>query len=816
MQVLNLKIAGLFTNPNQFSEIPDGALSVADNIQIDKGSVAEPRRGQYRYGQMPSSYTGTIDTLFEYDGRLFASYDNKIAYDNGSGTFTPFSNPYSAQSGYKIKTTQANRNLYFTTTSNIKKISDVGTEPINAGVPRGIDGTGSVGSAGVVLPNNHTVAYRFVWGYKDANDNLILGSPSGRLVINNNLSGTRDVNLVVYIPDGVIAGYFLQVYRSASTSSATIEPSDELQLVYEYILTSGDISTGSVSFTDITPEDLRGAALYTNPTQEGILQANDVPPCAVDITTYKNITFYANTKGKQNFFLTLISATGTSPGLVNGDTITINGLVYTASTSAENVATRTFLLTSGTAASAITDTTRSLIKIINLAQSDISAYYISGYNDLPGRMYIEANEFSLPQFYLVSSGTACWNPVLQSSGTANASTNDVYPNRIYYSKIQQPEAVPLLNYLDAGSRDSAIQRIIPLRDSIFVIKEDGVFRIIGEDPSSLRISLFDNTVRLLAIESAVECNNQIFCYTDQGIVAISDNGVQVLSRPIENLIYQSEILSNFESLSFAISYEVDRKYLFYCKTIETDTYPTQGYIYNFFTNAWTRYVHNRSCGTVYRGKLFMGGVDGWIYHERKQLNSSDYVDDEYNVTINSINGNVLTLASATNIQANQIIKQGVNSGVVVSKNVNDVTITDTVGTFTAGSAIAYNAIRSVFEWAQNSGQNPGILKHWREATLIFREADFQNIEMGISSNFDPNVEYTTISPLRTDQWGSFPWGSIPWGIGSGIAYPIRTYVPLMKRRASWIFFRIRNTKPQSYFAIEGISIQFENMSERFK
>lgn len=816
MQVLNLKIAGLFTNPNQFSEIPDGALSVADNIQIDKGSVAEPRRGQYRYGQMPSSYTGTIDTLFEYDGRLFASYDNKIAYDNGSGTFTPFSNPYSAQSGYKIKTTQANRNLYFTTTSNIKKISDVGTEPINAGVPRGIDGTGSVGSAGVVLPNNHTVAYRFVWGYKDANDNLILGSPSGRLVINNNLSGTRDVNLVVYIPDGVIAGYFLQVYRSASTSSATIEPSDELQLVYEYILTSGDISTGSVSFPDITPEDLRGAALYTNPTQEGILQANDVPPCAVDITTYKNITFYANTKGKQNFFLTLISATGTSPGLVNGDTITINGLVYTASTSAENVATRTFLLTSGTAASAITDTTRSLIKIINLAQSDISAYYISGYNDLPGRMYIEANEFSLPQFYLVSSRTTCWNPVLQSSGTANASTNDVYPNRIYYSKIQQPEAVPLLNYLDAGSRDSAIQRIIPLRDSIFVIKEDGVFRIIGEDPSSLRISLFDNTVRLLAIESAVECNNQIFCYTDQGIVAISDNGVQVLSRPIENLIYQSEILSNFESLSFAISYEVDRKYLFYCKTIETDTYPTQGYIYNFFTNAWTRYVHNRSCGTVYRGKLFMGGVDGWIYHERKQLNSSDYVDDEYNVTINSINGNVLTLASATNIQANQIIKQGVNSGVVVSKNVNDVTITDTVGTFTAGSAIAYNAIRSVFEWAQNSGQNPGILKHWREATLLFREADFQNIEMGISSNFDPNVEYTTISPLRTDQWGSFPWGSIPWGIGSGIAYPIRTYVPLMKRRASWVFFRIRNTKPQSYFAIEGISIQFENMSERFK
>jgi hypothetical protein len=819
MQVLNLKIAGLFTNPNQFSEIPDGALSVADNIQIDKGSVAEPRRGQYRYGQMPSSYTGTIDTLFEYDGRLFASYDNKIAYDNGSGTFTAFTNPYSAQSGYKIKTTQANRNLYFTTTSNIKKISDVGTEPINAGVPRGIDGTGSINTATTTgfLPNGHTVAYRFVWGYKDTNDNLILGSPSGRLTINNNVGNDRNVNLVVYIPDGIDEDYFLQVYRSAATTSASIEPSDELQLVYEHIVTSTDLGAGSISVLDITPENLRGAALYINPTQEGILQANDVPPCAVDITTYKNITFYANTKGKQNFFLTLISATGTSPGLSLGQTITINGLTYTAG-SALNVSTRTFALSStGSASARIVETARSLIQVINRDTSaTVTAYYISGYGELPGRIYIEANDFSVSQFYLTSTNITCWNPVLQSSGTANASTNDVYPNRIYYSKIQQPEAVPLLNYLDAGSRDSAIQRIIPLRDSIFVIKEDGVYRIIGEDPSSLRISLFDNTVKLLATESAVECNNQIFCYSDQGIVGISDNGVQVLSRPIEDLIYQSEILSNFETLSFGISYEVDRKYLFYCKTIETDTYPTQGYIYNFFTNAWTRYVHNRSCGIVYQGKLFMGGVDGYIYQERKQLNSSDYVDDEYNVTINSINGNVLTLASATNIQANQIIKQGVNNGVVVSKNVNDVTITDTVGTFTAGSAVAYNAIQSVFEWAQNSGQNPGILKHWREATLLFREADFQSIEMGISSNFDPNVEYTTISPLRTDQWGSFPWGSIPWGIGSGIAYPIRTYVPLIKRRASWVFFRIRNTKPQSYFAIEGISIQFENMSERFK
>ena len=83
-QTLNLKISGLYTNPNQFSEIPEGSLQKADNIQIDKGSVAEPRRGQSKYGQLPSSYTGSVDALYDYDGTLLVSYNNKLAKFTGS------------------------------------------------------------------------------------------------------------------------------------------------------------------------------------------------------------------------------------------------------------------------------------------------------------------------------------------------------------------------------------------------------------------------------------------------------------------------------------------------------------------------------------------------------------------------------------------------------------------------------------------------------------------------------------------------------------------------------------------------------------
>jgi len=710
MQVLNLKIAGLYTNPNQFSEIPEGALIQADNIQIDKGSVAEPRRGQAKYGQMPSNYTGTIDALFEYDDKLLASYDNKIAYDNGSGTFTAYTDPYSAQSGYRIKSTKANKNFYFTTTQNIKKISVLTDQPISAGVPRALDAVLSTSGSSGFLSHDQGVAYRFVWGYRDSNDNLLLGSPSGRNIITYTTGGSttsRDISITLYIPD-ILEGYFYQAYRSANVT-ASIEPSDDLQLVYEGIVTQAQINAGSVTFTDITPESLRGAALYTNPTQEGILQANEEPPCAIDICTFKNMTFYGNTKSKQNIFITLIAVAlvPSSPSttkLVYDDTITINGITYTAK-STENAGSGHFKLFNGGSDGAnIADTAKSLVKIINLRQANVSAYYISNFGDLPGKIQIIANDYSLPQFAVISSKAQCWNPVLQSSGTDNSSTNDVNPNRIYFSKTQQPEAVPILNYLDAGVATDPIYRIIPLRDSVFVLKANAIFRIIGEDPTSLRISLFDNTVSLIATESAVEMNNSIYCYTDQGMCAVSDNGIQIISRQIEDQIQQAEILTNFQTLSFGVSYEVDRKYILYCKAIETDTYPTHAYVFNFFTNAWTKYINNRSCGITFDNRLYMGGVDGYIYKERKQLNSSDYVDDVYNVTINSISGNVITLASASSVAVNMVLSKGNIYSVITAKNGNNITVESGVG-FTTGAAFVYEAIESIIQWSQISIQN---------------------------------------------------------------------------------------------------------------
>ena len=83
-QSLNIKLRGLYTFPNDFSAIPDGALSLADNIVIDRDSIAEPRRG-FTY---LAHATARADFAAVYDSarKLFFFKDSMIAHLYNSST----------------------------------------------------------------------------------------------------------------------------------------------------------------------------------------------------------------------------------------------------------------------------------------------------------------------------------------------------------------------------------------------------------------------------------------------------------------------------------------------------------------------------------------------------------------------------------------------------------------------------------------------------------------------------------------------------------------------------------------------------------
>jgi hypothetical protein len=313
-QNLVVKAAGLYLTQNDLSSVPEGAMSIAKNVVIDRDNVVEPRRGFGKLQYKLSNVTYRAERFFEYLDKLFVRYDsNKLAwYDDSitsftgtvvtssttitgitnasslnigmtvSGTgipddtfittvtsnsatlsntpttagsptlsaagFRQFTGDFTNSDGelYKTRSTLANQNLYLTTQGGVQKLDSLTAIPIDAGGIKALecDTELLVTSVNGFMQPDSQVAYRIVWGYRDANNNLILGTPSQREIVVNNLTSSHDVSIQIVIPDNVNVNYFYQIYRSSFSASANDAPNDELGLVYEDNPTQTEINNG--------------------------------------------------------------------------------------------------------------------------------------------------------------------------------------------------------------------------------------------------------------------------------------------------------------------------------------------------------------------------------------------------------------------------------------------------------------------------------------------------------------------------------------------------------------------------------------------
>jgi hypothetical protein len=816
-----LRARGIHSFKNQLSEIPEGAFEEALNVVIDRDGVVEPRRGFKQYTE--TSFLDQPKQILNYKDRLLIHHGSTLSFENDTldGTFTDFSGTFEEVSpGRRIRGIESNGNFFFTTSGGVQKISanvssDFTTNPgfiRDAGGIKALDVNASIDAStpGFLAPLSK-VAYRIVWGITDNNDNLILGSPSSRTVIENQ----DDTNSVVVdlsfpVPVEVVGNaYFYQIYRTGIVTGAdlnqldTLDPGDEMNLVFEDFVTLAEIGTGTVNVKDITPEDFRsnGASLYTNPVSgEGILQANEPPPFARDIELYKGYTFYANTSTRQQVTISQLSITnfvsgttklfvddgtttreytyvgtnesytvdftGTNkanldgqyvafasanddsiykvwfddtgstaepslPGSISikvditgtpdtptdlsdafanalllntnnfnvfgsGPSITVscanNGAVTTVPTetigggfsiaadglgTGEDVSAGEIFLpripalgeNGPSTAQQLDQATRSLVRVLNEdSLGMVNAFYLSGFNDVPGQFLLQQRDLTGPLFSSYSNSALAsqqFNPTLGVQGvneTAVQSSNEVRPNRLFYSKFQQPEAVPTLNFIDIGPRDRSIQRIVALRDSLFIFKEDGIYRLSG-DVAPFSVAPFDFSLTLQAPDTAVVLNNQVHAFTTQGVVQVTDTGVNVISRDIENLLLDiTREGFAFQTASFAFSYETDRSYLLFTVSDSADTTATQCFRYNSFTNTWVRWDLSKTAGLVNTrdDKIYLTADDiNIVEQERKGLDRNDYADREFETAVvaNGVNGNLLTLPNLTNIEVGDAIVQ---------------------------------------------------------------------------------------------------------------------------------------------------------------
>ena len=241
--------------------------------------------------------------------------------------------------------------------------------------------------------------------------------------------------------------------------------------------------------------------------------------------------------------------------------------------------------------------------------------------------------------------------------------NDNRPNRVYYSKIDQPEAVPSLNYFDVGARDKAILRIFPLRDTLFIFKEDGLYRISGES-APFTLALFDSSCIAVAPDSVAVCNNIIYVWTTQGISVVTESGVSIISRPIDTEVLKvsSSDYINFKTATFGIGYDSDNSYIVFTVKDPADMVATFAYRFSTMTNTWTTFDLSKTCGLIRfnDSKMYLGCADtNNIEQERKSFNRTDYADREEILTIpiNGVSDTKLYLSNVSNISVGDVIGQ---------------------------------------------------------------------------------------------------------------------------------------------------------------
>jgi hypothetical protein len=235
---------------------------------------------------------------------------------------------------------------------------------------------------------------------------------------------------------------------------------------------------------------------------------------------------------------------------------------------------------------------------------------------------------------------------------------------VYYSKFQQPEAVPLVNYFDVGPKDKPIRRILPLRDSMFILKDDGVYRLTGLDAlSGFTVTPFDSSSQIVAPDSAAVLNNQILMISILGVSLVTDTGVSVISRPIEDLIMTLIQQSNFSTLAFGVTYESDRSYMLWVPSLDTDIVATQCFRYNTFTQAWTTWNISKTCGLVVQEHLYLGAADiNFTEKERKTFDRTDYADRQYDKQVLGVDnlGTTVYMNSISNMGVGDVIFQTQN------------------------------------------------------------------------------------------------------------------------------------------------------------
>jgi hypothetical protein len=177
------------------------------------------------------------------------------------------------------------------------------------------------------------------------------------------------------------------------------------------------------------------------------------------------------------------------------------------------------------------------------------------------------------------------------------SAQDVRGNRLYWSQVEEPEAVAPPSFVDIGHEATPILRIVPTSDALWIVKADGIWRLTGSGADAgWRVDLRYPDVRVLGPRAVAAAGDLVWAWAHTGVVAWGDTGLEQVSarqlgaslRAIEAALAARPPTVN--GGPFVRSHDKEHEVVVGVPAAAADTAVPQFYIFNRKTRAWVRWV----------------------------------------------------------------------------------------------------------------------------------------------------------------------------------------------------------------------------------
>lgn len=170
-------------------------------------------------------------------------------------------------------------------------------------------------------------------------------------------------------------------------------------------------------------------------------------------------------------------------------------------------------------------------------------------------------------------------------------TTKAKPNSLYFSEIDEPESVPLVNeiVIQENSRGTdAIVALIPFGDSLLVAQRNHLYRM-----QYNALPVIDAQIAVLGARGALNdrCwdtfGDLAAIADDSGIYLVSGSSIETISDPIRDF-WDSGVIDLSKAELFSLVYDGTQAVLrfYFCSTTDSSTAPSSALCFSTVTKTW--------------------------------------------------------------------------------------------------------------------------------------------------------------------------------------------------------------------------------------